>query len=173
MSRSAFQDLSNLFIGADRNCRLDDDHLIPIHCTPDRRSDIQNGTQIRSAVWKRRGADGYKDNERSFYSRLKIRRESQPFLPYVPFDDFRKPRLIDRYDTFLKILDFCHIVIDAPDIIATLREATAGDKSNITSSDHCNVHYYSRWSSRAEPTFVRNVSENEGRAPMPSSKMIF
>src|SRR5262245_20194410 len=76
-------------------------------------------------------------------------------------------------DTFFEFFDFCGIVVDAPDVISAFREATAGDKSNITSSDYCNVHYCSRWSSTAEPTFVRNVSENDGRAPMPSSKMIF
>src|SRR5262249_32621030 len=97
----------------------------------------------------------------------------QPLFFQIPLNNLRQSGLINGDDSVLERFDFRRIVIDAPDIIAALCKTATGDESYISCSDDRNVHYCSRYSSTAAPTFVRNVSENEGSAPMPSSKMTF
>src|SRR5262249_18692594 len=168
-----FKNLSDLFIGADRNGRLHHDYFVAIHCTSNRGGNVEDGAQIRGAIRQRRSADSDENHERFLYCALEVRRECEAFFSYVSFDDFREARLIDGNHAPIEAFDFCCVVIDTRNIISAFREATAGDESNITCTDNCNIHYCSRCSSTDEPTFVRNVSEKEGRAPIPSSKMIF
>ena len=82
--------------GADRNGRLGDDELRPVHVLGDRVRDFFDVAEVGRAVRLRRRADGDEDGARGADGFVEVGGEAQPALADVLADELVEPRLVDR-----------------------------------------------------------------------------
>lgn len=58
----------------------------------------------------------------------------------VTCHDFVQPGFMDRHNTVVELVNLLLIDVDAEDVITDVRQAGAGDQSDVTSSDDGEFH---------------------------------
>ena len=93
----------------------------------------------RTDLGEGRRADGDEDGLQAF-RRLEARHKRQTAGSLIGENQLCETRLVDRDPARLQFLDFPFVNLHADDFMAEIREAGAGDKSNIARPDHRNPH---------------------------------
>ena len=117
---------------AHRHRRLGHDDLVFVHVLADRARDREHVAQVGRAVLVRRRADG-DDLEQAVRDRRPgVGRELQPALVPVAGDRLVEARLVDRDLAGVQARDLGRVDIDANDVVAGVRQAGAGDETDVT-----------------------------------------
>jgi len=64
----------------------------------------------------------------------------QPVLPHIVHHEFGKARLVNRHFPGLQGGDPAGILVDAADLVSEIRETGAGDETDVTRTDHGDLH---------------------------------
>ncbi len=96
--------------------------------------------EVGRAVLVRRRPDG-DEHDLGAADRLgDVGGEREPLLLLVPLDEILEPRLVDRQDVLLQLVDLAGVDIGADDVVARLGEAGADDEPDVTRSHDSDSH---------------------------------
>src|SRR5439155_24310862 len=125
---------------ADRHRALVDDHLV----VADVRRDVDGGAfhvrQVRAPVLGggRRHADEHK--LRGADALAEVGRELQPPRLQPALHHFLEARLVDGNLTAAQLFDLVGDDVDADDVVTEVREARAGDQTDVPGSHQADLH---------------------------------
>ena len=99
-----------------------------------------NAAEVGAAVRALRRSDGDEDQLRVGDPRRQVGREPQTAVASVPMNQFGQARLVDRHFAAFKHRDLRRDLVHADDVVAALRQASAGHQADVTGSNHGNLH---------------------------------
>jgi hypothetical protein len=126
--------------GADRNGRLRDDDAVAGQRRADLARRLQDIRKIGAAVGPRGRADRDQRERRAGHGVADRRREAQAAELRVALHELREARLEDRNLAALEHRDAAGVDVDARDVVAEIREASAGDQADVAGADDRDLH---------------------------------
>src|SRR5262249_55886885 len=96
--------------------------------------------QVGGAVGQLRRADGDEAGDAVADGLGEIGREGEAALRDVATDQLFEAGLVDRHLALPERLDLGGDVVDADDVVTTLREAGPGHQPDVAGSDHADLH---------------------------------